>query len=103
MFEFAIFVVIPLITAGLCYLIKDLRIQFGTSLVVASFHLGLSLVVFLGFIDVKLPTYFSADSLSKLFLLILSNVYFWVVLVSYSYLKRPVVQRAEEGKKLYFV
>jgi hydrogenase-4 component F len=35
--------------------------------------------------------------------LILSNVYFWVVLVSYSYLKRPVNLKAEEGKQYYFL
>jgi hydrogenase-4 component F len=103
MFEFSIFVIFPLLTAGFCYLIKNLRVQFSASLVVALLHLGLSLLVFLGFFNPNLPTYFSADPLSKLFLLILSNVYFWVVLVSYSFLKRPVMLRAEEGKKLYFL
>jgi hydrogenase-4 component F len=103
MFEFSIFIIFPLFTAGFCYLIKDLRVQFGASLVIAILHLGLSLSVFLGFFQPHLPTYFSVDSLSKLFLPILSNVYFWVVLVSYSYLKRPVMPKAEGGKKLYFL
>jgi hydrogenase-4 component F len=79
-----------------------MQMQFGVSLVVALLHLGLSLSVFLGFSQPHLPTYFGVDALSRLFLLILSNVYFWVVLVSYSYLKRPVLPKAEEGKKLYF-
>jgi len=103
MFEFSIFIIYPLLAAGFCYLAKDLRIQFGASLVIALLHLGLSLFVFLGFYQPHMPTYFAVDSLSKLFLLILSNVYFWVVLVSYSYLKRPVMPKAEGGKKLYFL
>jgi hydrogenase-4 component F len=103
MLEFSVFIIFPLLTAGFCYLIKDLRVQFSASLVVAFLHLGLSLLVFLGFFNQNLPTYFSVDSISKLFLLILSNVYFWVVLVSYSYLKRPVLPKAEGGKKLYFL
>lgn len=103
MLEFAIFILLPLLSAGICYFIKDLRIQYGVSLVVALMHLGLSLLVFLGFYHTQLPIFFSVDSLSKFFILILSNVYFWVVLVSFSYLKRPVMLKAEGGKKYYFL
>lgn len=103
MFGFAIFIILPLIGAVFCYLIKDLRIQFIASLLIAVLHIGLSLLVFLGIYHAQLPTFFSIDSLSKFFLLILSNVYFWVVLVSFSYLKRPVIAKAEEGKKFYFL
>ena len=102
MFEFSIFILLPLVTAGFCYFIKDLRLQYGASIIVALLHLGLSLLVFLGVHHAQLPTFFSVDSSSKLFLPILSNVYFWVVLVSYSYLKRPITPKAEEGKKYYF-
>ncbi|MEW6196712.1 MAG: proton-conducting transporter membrane subunit [Bacteroidota bacterium] len=103
MFGFAIFIILPLIGAFFCYLIKDLRIQFIASLLIAVLHIGLSLLVFLGIYHAQLPTFFSIDSLSKFFLLILSNVYFWVVLISFSYLKRPVIAKAEEGKKFYFL
>lgn len=103
MFEFFIFILLPFLTAGFCYFIKDLRLQFGISLITAILHLGLSLLVFLGLYHTALPTFFSVDALSKLFLLILSNIYFWVVLVSFSYLKRPVMPKAEEGKKYYFL
>lgn len=103
MLEFSIFILLPLLTAGFCYFVKDLRIQYSISLTVAVLHLGLSLLVFLGLYHTQLPTFFSVDSLSKFFLLILSNVYFWVVLVSFSYLKRPVIPKAEEGKKYYFL
>lgn len=102
MLEFSIFILLPLLTAGFCYFVKDLQLQYGVSLTVALLHLGLSLLVFLGLYHTQLPTFFSVDSLSKYFLLILSNVYFWVVLVSFSYLKRPVLPKAEEGKKYYF-
>ena len=94
MFEFFIFILLPFLTAGFCYFIKDLRLQFGISLITAILHLGLSLLVFLGLYHTALPTFFSIDALSKLFLLILSNIYFWVVLVSFSYLKRPVMPKA---------
>jgi hydrogenase-4 component F len=103
MLEFGIFILLPLLSAGLCYFIKDLRMQYGFSLTVALLHLGLSLSVFLGLYHTELPMFFAIDSLSKLFLLILSNVYFWVVLVSFSYLKNPVMAKSEEGKKYYFL
>ncbi len=103
MFEFLIFILLPIFTSALCYFIRDRRIQYSVSLIVALFHLGLSLLVFLDLYHTQLPAFFSIDSLNKLFLLILSNVYFWVVLVSYSYLKRPVISKAEEGKKYYFL
>ena len=35
--------------------------------------------------------------------MILSNVYFWVVFVSYAYLKRPVTTKATEGQRYYFL
>ena len=103
MFEFSIFILIPLLAAAFCYFFKNLRIQYGVSLIVASMHLGLSLLVFLGVYRTQLPAFFGIDSLSRFFLLILSNVYFWVVLVSNSYLKRPVMPKAEEGKKYFFL
>jgi hydrogenase-4 component F len=103
MFEFSILILLPLLTSGLCYVVKNLRIQYTISLLVAVLHLGLSLMVFLGLYNTNFPTFFGVDALGKLFLLILSNVYFWIVLVSYSYLKRPVTSRAQEGKKYYFL
>jgi hydrogenase-4 component F len=60
-------------------------------------------VIFIGWYQPNMPFYFSTDSLSKLFLLVLSNVYFWVVLVSFSYLKRQTTSNSEEGKRYYFL
>jgi len=103
MFGLFIFILLPLFSAVICYFIKNLKIQYGISLLVAILHLSLSLFVFLGIYHIQLPTFFSIDSLSKFFLLILSNVYFWTVLVSNSYLKRPVIPKAEGGKKYYYM
>src|ERR1035437_6557357 len=103
MFEFFIFIILPLIISLICYFIKNLRTQYSISLVLGILHLGLAFCIFLGFDHANLPFLFGIDSLSKLWILILSNVYFWVVLVSYSYLKRPVNLKAEDGKQYYFL
>lgn len=103
MLEFCIFIILPLFSSLLCYLIKDLRLQYGISLLQGILHFGLALCIFLGYDHASLPFLFGIDALSKLWILILSNVYFWVVLVSYSYLQRPVNEKAEVGKQYYFL
>jgi hydrogenase-4 component F len=122
MLEFSVLIVLPLIVSLFCYLVKIIRLQYIVSLTTAALHIFLSLIIFAGWYQPQLPFFFSFDSLSKLFLVVLSNVYFWVVLISYSYLKHPVtslitindnstehdseeptVNKAEEGKKLYFL
>lgn len=103
MFGFSILILLPLLAALFCYFVKNLRVQYSVSLLVSLLHLFVTLMVFLGIYHIQLPTFFSFDSLSKFFLLILSNVYFWVVLVSFTYLKRPTTSKAQEGKKYYFL
>jgi len=103
MFDLFIFILLPLLTSVFCYFVKNLRIQFSASILVSVLHLALSLSVFTGYYQTNLPFFFGIDSLSKLFIVILSNVYFWVVLVSFSFLKRPVASKAQEGKKYYFL
>ena len=103
MLGFSILILLPLLTALLCYFVKNMRVQYNISLLVGVLHLFVTLMEFLGVYHIQLPTFFSFDSLSKLFLLILSNVYFWVVLVSYSYLKRPVTEKAKAGQRYYFL
>lgn len=103
MLGFSILILLPLITALFCYFVKNLRLQYNVSLVVSLVHLFVTLMVFLGIYHIQLPTFFSFDSLSKIFLMILSNVYFWVVFVSYAYLKRPVTTKATEGQRYYFL
>lgn len=103
MTAFIILIILPLLSAVFCYFVKNLRIQYNVSVVVSLLHLSVSMMVFLGYYHTQLPIFFSFDSLSKLFLLVLSNIYFWVVLVSLSYLKRPVTSKAQEGKKYYFL
>jgi hydrogenase-4 component F len=103
MLGFSTLILLPLFAALFCYFIKDFRVQYGISLLVSLLHLFITLLEFLEIYHIQLPTFFSFDSLSKLFLLILSNVYFWVVLVSYSYLKRPVTEKAAAGQRYYFL
>ncbi|MBN2425678.1 MAG: hypothetical protein JXR46_05745 [Calditrichaceae bacterium] len=103
MIEFLVFIGLPLLLAVFCYFMQDMIVQFGLTLLAAFSHICLSALVFFGFYEANLPVFFGLDALSKLFLLILSNVYFWVTLVSYSYLKKPVMPKAEEGKKFYFM
>jgi len=103
MFEFSILIFIPLLSAVVCYFITNIRLQFSVTLFVSALHLIFSLMIFIGWYQPELPFYFSTDSLSKLFLLVLSNVYFWVVLVSFSYLKKQTTANSEEGKKYYFL
>ena len=103
MLGFSILILLPLLAAFFCYLNKNVLVQYNVSLLVSLLHLFVTLMVFLGFYHVQLPTFFSFDSLSKLFLMILSNVYLWVVFVSFAYLKRPVTSKAVEGQKYYFL
>ena len=103
MLGFSILILLPLLAALFCYINKSLLVQYNVSLLVSLLHLFVTLMVFLGIYHVQLPTFFSFDSLSKLFLMILSNVYLWVVFVSFAYLKRPVTSKAVEGQKYYFL
>ena len=103
MLEFSVLILFPLFCTGVCYLLKSIRTQYIISMFVSSFHLIFSLMIFIGWYEPNLPFFFSTDSLSKLFLLVISNVYFWVVLVSFSYLRRPALAKSEEGKRYYFL
>lgn len=103
MLEFTLLILLPLFVAVLCYLIKNIRLQYSLSLMVSAIHLIASLLIFIDWYKPNLPFFFSTDALSKLFLLVLSNVYFWVVLVSFSFLKRQVSSKAKQGQQYYFL
>lgn len=94
--------ILPVLATFICYLIKNFRIQYAITLAVGGLHLLISFAIFLNYIQPALPYFFSTDALSKLFLLVLSNVYFWVVLVSYSFLKKDIPLKGERSKKFYF-
>ena len=89
MFGFAILILLPFALSAICWLINSIRVQYILSMTGSVLHLFVTLMIFMGIHQPTLPFLFSTDSLSKLFLLVLSNVYFWVVLVSYSFLKQP--------------
>jgi hydrogenase-4 component F len=94
--------VLPILSIGVCYFVHVRKAQYIISLLVATAHLICSYLVFSGIFIPAGNDFFRFDALSRLFLLILSHVYFWVVLVSYSYLNRPLVVKEEKSKKLYF-
>lgn len=94
---------IPLLTAAACYIIKSIRVQYYISMAASVFHLIFSFSLFMGWYQPGQTALLSVDSLSKLFLLVLSHVYFWVVLVSFAYLSRPTTSNAAAGKKYYFL
>lgn len=100
-FIFLIF--LPFAASAVSYFIKNLRIQYLMSLGVAFLHLGTSFLIFIEWYNPDLPSFFSTDSLSKLFLLVLSNVYFWVTLISLSFLDRKTTANEEKSKRNYFL
>jgi hydrogenase-4 component F len=97
-----IFLILPVFSIGICYFVHIRKIQYGISLLIATVHLVCSYLVFSGMCTPVENDFFQFDALAKLFLLILSHVYFWVVLVSYSYLNRPMIVKEEKSKKQYF-
>ena len=103
MVAFSILILLPIIGALFCFFVKDIKKQYILSLIIAIVHLNFSLLIFFGYYQAHLVLFFSVDSLSKFFLIILSNVYFWVIVVSYSFLKRPLSDNAQKSKKFYFL
>jgi hydrogenase-4 component F len=94
--------VFPIMGIGVCSFVHHRKTQYALSLLVAVIHVVCSYLVFSGVVVPAENDFFRFDSLSKLFLLILSHVYFWVVLVSSSYLNRPVLVKEEKSKKRYY-
>lgn len=89
-----------LLSSAACWFIKDLKAQYFISMFAAGAHLLFSFALFTGFYVPQL-SFVSLDSLSRLFLMVVSNVYFWVVLVSYRYLVQSKAKGT--GKKYYFI
>lgn len=96
-------ILIPLISAAACYFVKRIRAQYYISLSVSVLHLIFSFSLFTGWYKPDTFILVSSDSISQLFLLVLSNVYFWIVLVSFTYLTRPATSNSASGKKYYFM
>lgn len=102
MFELYFLILIPLAAAVPCYFFKDLRIQYFISLLAAVIHFVFSILIFSGLMQLNESLFLHADSISRLFLLVLSNAYFWVILVSYSYIKKSNVSDSGKVKRFYF-
>ena len=93
----------PLTAAAAFYFVKSIRAQYYISLLVSALHLAFSFSLFMGWYQPGDFILFSADSLSQLILLVLSNVYFWVVLVSFAYLRRTAISHSVSGRRYYFL
>lgn len=102
MCEFLILIILPLAAAAFCWFVRNLKAGYAVTLAGGVAHLIVTAMIFAGFLEPRLPFLFSADSLSRLFLLVLSNVFFWVALVSYSFVTRPSPQKERKGNRYYF-
>ncbi|HLP16925.1 MAG TPA: hypothetical protein VK470_11735, partial [Bacteroidota bacterium] len=101
--ELLVLIGLPLVGVAANYVLRNRKAQFGISLLIAGAHLVMSCLIFAGIVQPVENDFFRIDALSRLFLLILSHVYCWVVIVSYSYLNRPPLVNEESGKRLYFM
>ncbi|HNW81496.1 MAG TPA: proton-conducting transporter membrane subunit [bacterium] len=98
-----ILAILPVVTALICLILKSWKVQYALTLSSSLIHLAVSFGIFIGYFTPGTTFMFGFDALSKLFLLVLSNTYFWIVLVSYSYIKLPVESDSTSGKKYYFM
>jgi hydrogenase-4 component F len=103
MLELTFLAILPLGSIAANYFLHKRKMQYSISLIVAVGHLLFSYLIFSGVYQPAEGEFIRFDALSRLFLLVLSHVYFWVVLVSYSYLNRPELVNEEKGKQLYFM
>ena len=99
----AVFVlyILPFLAMAACYLIRREKPRFVLSLGVAAVHLAFSVAVFFesDVLGIKAGEY---DALSRYFLLIISNVYFWTMLVSGSFLKNTHLKSSASGIKYFY-
>lgn len=93
---------LPVAASGFLFVVKPLRVQYWISLTVSALHLVVSYTLFMDFYRPDDIQWFQYDALSRLFLFILSHVYFWVVFVSLQFLTRPTIAREASSKKYYF-
>lgn len=94
--------VLPLLVSGLLFGIYPLRFKYILSLAVSAVHLLVMYLLMLGVLPVPESRWFIFDALSLWILLIVSHVYFWVVLISYEFLQRPAEGRMTLSRRLYF-
>lgn len=103
MLELTFLAILPLASVAAFFLVRKRSVQYGISIFVAVGHLLFSSLIFSGLYHPAEGEFIRFDALSRLFLLVLSHVYFWVVLVSYSYLNRREVVNEEKGKPQFFM
>lgn len=93
---------LPLLCGLILFSFENLKLKYAVSAVVALTHLITVVLIFLGLLKPDFNEWFSSDALTKLFLLILSNVYFWVIINSYKYHKNSPISRTENSRKIFY-
>lgn len=98
-----ILLALPLVSALICLAVKNWKIEYAITLASSIIHLAVSFGIFTGFLTPAKILMFELDALARLFLLVLSHTYFWIVLVSHAYIKLPVESDSTGGKRFYFM
>ncbi|HEX2866359.1 MAG TPA: proton-conducting transporter membrane subunit [Ignavibacteriales bacterium] len=94
--------ILPLLAGGLFFIPGNKKLKYQMSLLVSVIHLAASYMIFTGFAQPVVSQWFRIDAFSKLFLLILSHVYFWVVLNSWHFINQPDLYSPEKSRKIFF-
>ncbi|MGE5410218.1 MAG: proton-conducting transporter membrane subunit [Clostridiales bacterium] len=93
---------LPLLTGAVFFVFDNLKVKYVFSIIVAAIHLAAACLVFSGSNVPDFEQWLRFDALTKLFLLILSNVYFWVMINSYQYLFFSPVAKPEKSRKIFY-
>lgn len=94
--------IIPLLAAVITFLSRATRYKYAVSMITAAIHLAFTLMMIGGELKAPDSEWFLFDALGLYFLLTLSVVNFFVTLVSFQVLKRPMIGKAVDSKKYYF-
>jgi len=93
---------LPLASGALFFTFNNLKVKYRLSIFTAGTHLIITYLLFAGFIAPPQNAWFNFDSLTKLFLMILSNVFFWVTANSYKYIKHSPIEKIEKSRQIFY-
>lgn len=94
--------ILPLLAGGLFFIRGSKKRKYQLSLLVAIIHLVTSYLIFTGFATPLVSPWFRWDAFTKLFLLVLSHVYFWVMLNSWHFINQSTTYSPEKSRRIFF-
>jgi hydrogenase-4 component F len=94
--------ILPLLAGGLFFIPGGRKLKYQLSLMVSIIHLVTSYLVFTGFATPADSQWFRWDAFTKLFLLVLSHIYFWVILNSWHFINQSSTYSPEKSRKSFF-